>query len=118
MSGRFTPEEPKGLIKEIESEVAATKEDMKLHMTQREQSQVYIRKAIQDLLTKVVLKMMTMVLTMNLSQNSTVPSLGADQCGNFHYISALIKYILGICNNVTHFIGYSIWVKGEISSRY
>ena len=107
-----TPEELEGLIKEIESEVRAAKEHVKMHMAQREESQVYMAKAIQDLVAKVPLGLMTMVLTMDMSQNGTVPSLGADQCGDFYYMSPLIEYIFGICNNATHFMDCYIWGEG------
>ena len=74
-----------------------------MHMAQREDSQVYIRKVVQALLSTVPLELMIMVLTMDMSQNGTVPSLGVDHCGDFYHISQPTKYMFGICNEVTHF---------------
>ena len=91
-----TPEKLKGLIKEIESEVAAAKAHVKMHIAQREESQVYIRKAIQYLLARVLLELMTMVLTMDMSQTGAVPCIGVDQCSDFYYMPPLIKCIVEI----------------------
>ena len=59
------PEEPRGLVKELESDIVAAKEHVTMHMTQREKPQVHIRKAIQDLLGKLPFKLMIMALTGN-----------------------------------------------------
>ena len=80
---RTTPDELQGLIKQIESVVKAAKEHIKIHMTQRDKLQTCIRKAMQDLLAKVPIKLMTMVFTVDMSQYDTVSSCGVDQCGDF-----------------------------------
>ena len=54
---------------------------------------------------------MTMVLTMEMSQNGTVQSLGEDLCDDFYYMSPLIEYMFGIFNNATHFMG--CYIRGE-----
>ena len=54
----------------------------------------------------------TVTLTMDMSQNCTVPSLSGDQCGDFYYMSPLTQYIYGVCNNAKRFMNVYIWGEG------
>ena len=54
----------------------------------------------------------TVTLTMDMNQNSTVPSLPGDQCGDFYYMSPLTQYIYGVCNNAKRFMNVYIWGEG------
>ena len=51
----------------------------------------------------------TVALTMDMSQNGTVPTLGADQPSDFYYMSPKTEYIFGVCNNATNFMNVYIW---------
>ena len=53
----------------------------------------------------------TVALTMDMSQNGTVPTLGADQPGDLYYLSPKTEYIFGVCNNATNFMNVLYGVK-------
>ena len=73
-----TPEELEVFIQEINGEVKKAEEHVKIHTAQREEAKKWIETAKQDEVAKKPLKEKNITLTMDMSQNGTVPSLSGE----------------------------------------
>ena len=102
----------KALITEINDEIKKAEEHVKMHTAQREEAKKWIEAAQQDEKDDKPMEDRTVTLTMDMSQNGTVPSLSGDQCGDFYYMSPKTQFIFGICNNAKRSMNVYIWGEG------
>ena len=100
------------LISEINDEIEKAKLHVTMHTVQREEAKKLIGEAEADHEEKKPLCESTVGLTMDMSQNGTVPLLSGDQCGDFYYMSPLTQLIFGIVNNAQRFMNTYIWSEG------
>ena len=107
-----TPEELASLIEEIEKEIERARNHVRMHEAQREDSQRYTTMSQDDHKNGVALSERTKTVTMDMSQNTHLPWLGGDQCGDLYYMSPWTQYIFGIVDNATHFLDAFIWGEG------
>jgi hypothetical protein len=109
-------EETGGLPKELASLVASINVEIEkanlhvlMHTAQRADAKRWIKEAENDEKNNKPMIEKTVTLTIEMSQNGTVPSLSGDQCGDFYYLSPLTQYIFGICINAKRFMDVYIW---------
>ena len=107
-----TVEELGGLIEQINKEVKWAEEHVRMHVSQREEANYWIKIAEEDYVDEKTLIEATKTVTVDMGQNENIPSLGADQCGDFYYTSPKIQFICGLVENVRHFMDVSIWGEG------
>ncbi|EJK60747.1 hypothetical protein THAOC_18847, partial [Thalassiosira oceanica] len=82
-----SPEELAKLIKEINAEVKKAELHVAMHEAQRKQAKDFIALAVEQEKNNVPYEDRTHVRTLDMSQNAQIPHLGADQEGDFYYMS-------------------------------
>ena len=89
-------EDLEDLIVQINIQVEGAQLHVKMHIAQREKAKKETKEAEKDLNNKVALKDSTFTITIDMIQNSSLPSLSGDQCGDFYYMSPYAQFIFGI----------------------
>ncbi|EJK57849.1 hypothetical protein THAOC_22069 [Thalassiosira oceanica] len=110
-----SPEELANLVNEINVEVKKAELHVAMHEAQRKQAKEFIALAVEQEKNNVPHEDRTHVRTFDMSQNAQIPHLGADQEGDFYYMSPKTEFIFGICNNGKKFMNVYIW--GEESAN-
>ena len=58
------------------------------------------------------MELATVLLAIDMAQNTTTPFLSSNQMGDIYYMSPLLHYIFGIANPAKDFMDACIWEEG------
>jgi len=100
------------IILEHDTLLDKAREHIKQYQAQRELVNEWIAKAKEDHLKNVPWEQRSVVLTMDMAQNTEVPHLGSKQFGKAYYMSPETHYVIGIADNATDTLNAYVWSEG------